>query len=887
MKKAKHSPILMVVATTCLALTFGGAKTFAMAEEVRANPDHANVEEIIVVCKTHFDIGYTHRIKDLVEYYRTTMIDRALDTMDGSKNLPPAQQFVWTSPGWVMEKVLEDWPGQTPERRQRLKTAFMSGKFVSHALPFSIVAELLEPEEFARGYVFADTVSRKNGLPLARGAKTTDVPSQSRALATGLAHGGVKFMHIGCNWPSGYVHNLPPVFWWEGPDGSRVLTMYSSVYGTCTAFWPYGGRNDANIGSNLLPPPNWPYKTWIAIIVTGDNSGPPKADGVEAVFAEVKKRMPNTKTRMGTMGEFAEALLAENPNLPIIKGETPDTWVHGCMCDPGGMRTARNIGPLMPVVETLSTQLRDWGIPVGDSAGELAQAHEQYLLYNEHTWGGAASVRVYGEAFRKLPREEHKSLEGSWEDKTDYIRAAGAITTSLLETNLAALAGAVNRAGPRIVVYNALPWNRSGIVEIPGRSGQFLRAENVPACGYRTFSLPATVTPRTTTDDTPENDFFRIGFDSARGTIASIVDKRTGREWVDTTTAQGLGQYLNERFSFDQTSAYCREYQQGRWGDTLHPGLHKPGMPKDVPYRSASPGNGSIKITRSADCQFAIVELPGDPANDLAASSLGVTLYRDQPYIDLELTIKDKARDNWPEADWLCLPFKVNNPQFSVGRTLGAMDPARDILTGANRHVYAVGTGVTITDADGAGVAICPLDHPLISLDTPGCWKFSLDFVPTKPVIFLNLYNNQWNTNYRYWYPGTWSSRVRLWTFTAETPADRKLNVPSIEARIPLLAVIADGPAGRLPATRAGLSVSRPGTLVTAFAKSPHGPGTSLRVWEQAGVSGRLTITLPKHFSRATPVNLRGEKTGALLMIDDGRISVDLHAYAPASFLIQ
>ena len=275
----------------------------ANSGDASAGPVYGQADQIIVVCKTHFDIGYTHRVKDLMGYYRTTMIDRALDIMDASKDLPPEQQFVWTSPGWVMEKVLEDWPGQTPERRLRIETAFRSGKFVTHALPFSIEAELLEPEQFARGYVFADTVSRHYGLPLARSAKTTDVPSQSRALATGLAHGGVKFMHIGCNWPSGYVHDLPPLFWWEGPDGSRVLTMYSSIYGTSTAFWPWGGKTDRNIGHNLLPPPDWPYKTWVAIIVTGDNSGPPKADGVKAIFAEAAEKLPAAKVRMGTMEE--------------------------------------------------------------------------------------------------------------------------------------------------------------------------------------------------------------------------------------------------------------------------------------------------------------------------------------------------------------------------------------------------------------------------------------------------------------------------------------------------------------------------------------------------------------------------------------------------------
>jgi len=859
------------------------AATLVKAGDATAEPNHSHIREIIVVCKTHFDIGYTHRVKDLMSYYRTTMIDRAMDIMDRSQDLPAEQQFVWTSPGWVMQKVLEDWPGQTPQRRERLEAAFKSGKFATHALPFSIEAELLEPEEFARGYVFADAVSRHYGLALSRGAKTTDVPSQSRALATGLAHGGVKFMHVGCNWPSGYVHNLPPLFWWEGPDGSRVLTMYSSIYGTSTAFWPWGGRDDPNIGKNLLPPPDWPYRTWVAIIVTGDNSGPPKADGVKAVFAEASERLPGVKVRMGTMEEFADAILAENPDLPVVRGETPDTWIHGCMCDPGGMRIARNVQLLLPAVETLNTQLCHWGLSAADAAGELAQAHEQTLLYNEHTWGGSAGVNVYGDAFRKLPAGHFANLEGSWEDKTDYIRTAGRIAASLLETNLATLARAVDWPGPRVVVYNPLPWSRSGVVEVSGR--RFL-AKDIPPCGYKTFPVPESPPATPVAGDTLENEFFRVTLDPARGSISSWVEKSTGREWVDATAEHGLGQYLNERFSFQQTADYCRDYQQGRWGSTLHPGMHKSGMPRDVAYRAASPAGGSLTITRDEAAQTAVLNFAGDTARNLPPSTLRVSLFSGQPYVDLELTIQDKAKDNWPEADWLCLPLKIDQPQFRVGRTLGVMDPARDILPGANRHVYAVGPGLTLTGADGCGVGLCPLDHPLVSLDTPGMWKFSLDFVPKKPVAFLNLYNNQWNTNYRYWYLGSWSSRVRLWTFAKTETSSTALAIPGLEARLPLVAALADGPSGRLPASRSGLSISRPGVLVTAFFRNPNGPGTLLRIWEQAGMTGRLVVTVPDHFKIATPVNLRCEKTGEPVLIDSGRLTCDLPAFAPLSFLL-
>src|ERR1700737_3110914 len=160
-----------------------------------SSPAASQINEIIVVCKTHFDIGYSDRVEDVLNYYRTTMIDRAVDLIDRSKELPQEEQFTWTCPGCVFEWIVEDWPGQTAERRQRLDRAVKTGRLVAHALPFSIESELMWPEEFPRGYAFADRSCQRYGMPLPRAAKTSDVPSQSRALATPPPHAGVRFMH--------------------------------------------------------------------------------------------------------------------------------------------------------------------------------------------------------------------------------------------------------------------------------------------------------------------------------------------------------------------------------------------------------------------------------------------------------------------------------------------------------------------------------------------------------------------------------------------------------------------------------------------------------------------------------------------------------------------
>jgi hypothetical protein len=101
-----------------------------------------------------------------------------------------------------------------------------------------------------------------------------------------------------------------------------------------------------------------------------------------------------------------------------------------------------------------------------------------------------------------------------------------------------------------------------------------------------------------------------------------------------------------------------------------------------------------------------------------------------------------------------------------------------------------------------------------------------------------------------------------------------------------LLATTADGPAGKLPLTQTGLSVSRPGVLVTAFGQNPDGQGTLFRVWDQTGMTGDLTVTLPGNFKTATPVNLRGEKNGRPIPVRSGKLTFRLGAYAPASFLL-
>ena len=65
-----------------------------------------HLSQIVVVFKTHFDIGYTDMATNVVQRYRTTMMDKALEVVEQNRDLPSQQQFIWTMSGWPMHKIL-------------------------------------------------------------------------------------------------------------------------------------------------------------------------------------------------------------------------------------------------------------------------------------------------------------------------------------------------------------------------------------------------------------------------------------------------------------------------------------------------------------------------------------------------------------------------------------------------------------------------------------------------------------------------------------------------------------------------------------------------------------------------------------------------------------
>jgi alpha-mannosidase len=885
--------------------------TFTLPAQTRMN---TALKDVIIVFKTHFDNGYTDLSERVLQRYSTTLIDGALKGIDSTEGLGMEQQFTWTLSGYPVHEILR----RNPALRSRVGDAIRNGKIAVHALPFTFETESMTPELLVRGFRFSNEIARSYSLDLPIDAKLTDVPSHSWILPTALAQAGIKFLHLGCNAAS-RSPEVPLLFWWEGPDGSRLMTLY------------WGGY----YGTDLIPPDGWPFTSWLAIIHTNDNQGAPSLDEIKETLNKAHQLAPNARIRVGRMSDFYHALIKENPDLPVVRGDMPDTWIHGYMSMPKVFGQYSKDLRDLKVVESVSllNHLLSRRPPVADPA--VAPAYEDLLLFAEHTFGmamshGHSGIWRYDDDFRMhRALGEYDLIEHSWQEKSDRVFQATRVTLPALEKQLDLLAANVKAEGRRIVVYNPLPYPRSGMVELHAHSGTGVQAlkdavtgepvllenkdnvyrfeaRNVPGMGYRTFvpaDAPPPIQPTTLAIDpangTLKNEHLVVKLDQSSGRLISVIDRSTGREMIARPSKNQVGPSLNipegawpfggyvyQRFDKKQVDAYAKAYIKGGW-EWAPAELGRPNLDDRDGY--AACGSAPVVRWEISDTRAMAFVLFKASERVPQTYTLIYALEAGRPALEITWSIQSKQADPWPEAGWIAFPFNIEDPEFRVGRLGGIADPTKDFVKGSNFDYYMTQHGVALYNStSGAGFAVTSPDAPAVSLDRPGLWTWTGDFIPRRANVFFNLFNNQWSTNFTEWIEGSWSAHFYVWPFKSYDPA-AGLVVPAEEVTTPMYAAMAAGPAGTFPLSCAGVEVSHKHVAVTAFGPTDDGEGVLLRLWEMAGRTVSCEIRLPEGstFRTATPVDLRNQRTGRDIAIERGRFSIPCPASRPVTVVLR
>ncbi len=265
------------------------------------------MKKVIVVSKTHLDLGFTDYAENIRQKYLNTFIPDAISLAE-SVNTADKKYFVWTTGSWLLKEMLQN---ADDVQKEKLINAIKNGNIVPHAMPFTTHSELLDYDTFDYGLSIVDALDEIRGRKTVA-AKMTDVPGHTKGIVKLLAEHGIKLLHIGVNGVSA-MPDVPESFLWK--DGNaEIIVIYSG---------DYGGAFKCDFMDEVL-----------YFDHTLDNHGAPSPRKVMEKFGKIQSLFPDCEVTAGTMDDFVDIIWEHKDKLPVFEGEIGDTWIHGAASDP-------------------------------------------------------------------------------------------------------------------------------------------------------------------------------------------------------------------------------------------------------------------------------------------------------------------------------------------------------------------------------------------------------------------------------------------------------------------------------------------------------------------------------------------------------------------------
>ena len=679
-------------------------------------------KKIILVFKTHFDIGFTDLAKNVTHGYGNAMLREVIETCRATEHLG-ALRYVWTMPAWPLYYIIEHGdPALLPE----LDRLIENGQIVWHALPFTSHTDCCAPEEYAAALQYARLLSERYHKPLPVAGKMTDVPGHGLMLPELLSQAGIRFLHLGCN-EFATPPDVPRLFWWQSPQGGRVLTMYSK-----------GGY-----GTTLLPPKDWPFPVWMALMHTADNCGPQTADIITGLAEKAKRAYPDAEIVCGTMDDFYRELAkCDLSAVPVVTKDLADTWIHGVGSYPKEVAALRENRRLARRLHrAYEKRLQDGGEPIPDWDALWAAYYAQIALFEEHTWGAdtkrfLGQDRVYEKEDFLAARDTapYRFMETSWEEQRTRMTRA----TECLH-RIAALLPKLDTPEKPLLPLRTYLQDGQTVVE----AGQY-----------------------------------RLSFDPKTGVIASVEDLALHTPILQSRDGKGVFAYRYDRAGIEDVQTFLRRYgyRFTDWGVLDYGRVKYP----ECEHCTFAPVFDRV-VVREDRIRFEYhTEQSAERYGDAERIVLTVQ-FPEEGGIDVALSLFGKQASPFIEAGSFILPL-AEPSAYRLGRPCAVIDPATEIQRCANHSYYCLEDAAAAV-GERASVTVYPLDTPLLAIGSCGLYEYEPEYPQGRaPELWFNLFNNMWGTNFPQWIEGDFTYRFTI--RSAAPDAALKLSGPEAPAFI-------------------------------------------------------------------------------------------------------
>lgn len=545
----------------------------------------SSIKTIYVMPSSHWDLGFIAPPEEVL-----LKLKPHIDEVIAHAKADP--EFRWT-----IESVwqIREWLARThdPKQVQEFVDLVKRGQVQVSAVFGSMHTEFMGAEELNRIAYDVKALERQLGIKTDF-AMMDDVPGFTLRLPQVLARSGVHYFVNGSNLFLFGGTSLSPgkvPFYWESPDGSRVLTWQTQSR--------LGGYTEAMADYYLDPdsvepytkehfyPKEWaglsrleimqrgvdkllakygqagyPYDALLLLYLHDFISPDREANQLLPAVREWNAAGKQPRIVVATPAEFFRHMESAygKDKFATYAGDWSGLWSEVKTNSPGISARARWLHDHLPVAEMLWSLLTFRNL-TSFPAGNLEEARLKLLKYDEHS--GAAQVGWPKLMSRAEVDEQNKEY-------VDYVESSRADVQYLIDSGVETLLSQKPQALPSVVVFNPLSWERSELVRIKLAPGLALRdrttgqlvplqrlgsddaeffAETVPSAGYRSYSIePASsVAPASLGAEhiaEMENRFYRVRLRPSDGAMISIFDKELGRELVDSTSDQASNQLL-------------------------------------------------------------------------------------------------------------------------------------------------------------------------------------------------------------------------------------------------------------------------------------------------------------------------------------------------------
>ncbi|MGI6639918.1 MAG: hypothetical protein ACOX48_00170 [Limnochordia bacterium] len=530
-----------------------------------SSPAAARIERVYIVPMSHLDIGFTATQAEVAKAQKPYM-DEALFYLGA------LEDFAWTiEEFWQLEQWLRDTPEL--EKRESLAQFMLEGRLELGGSYGSMHTGVMTSLSLARMLYPSLAFGEEWNVPVTTVIQN-DVPGYTQDLPSILASAGIRYFLTGINTSLGFGGFDLPIggnpFYWEGPDGQRILTWVSrdSYVEAYSLTLPKLRSMIENLEEQ-----GYPYDA-VLFISAMDNRDASAALGTLLDVVRVWNRErgeSDPEVYMATPSTFFQYMEERYGEVfPVYSGEWGGLWERNKASAPGSTARFRWVQEQLPAVEALAALL---GKDTPEARAELERVQDLVLLFAEHTgaagagWPGnltkaqtdisnATVVEWMEEAEGRLKGLLAQLVPGGQGEHITVLNMAlaprsGPVTASIPEVVWEGLRdgrlGLFGPNGERVPLTKALPVDHRALnpwhtAHPEGTAGVQFWAEQVPPGGWQKYELRPIADEPIREEVRPaepgqlvilENTAFRVVYDPAERRFTSLVDKDTGKELID------------------------------------------------------------------------------------------------------------------------------------------------------------------------------------------------------------------------------------------------------------------------------------------------------------------------------------------------------------------